>query len=89
MINKFAENFTDLLRISGYTQKAFAEKMKVRTSTVNQWAKGKREPEIDNILIICYLLNTTPNELIGYKNEEERKEDMIKEALDILRKGLI
>lgn len=85
MINNFASNFTDLLRIKNVSQTHIAEKLQVRPNTVNQWAKGKREPDLDNLLLISYILDTTPSELLGYKSEIERKEEMIKEAIAVLR----
>lgn len=66
MINDFANNFTDILRVKGITQKQIAQLLNVRPSTVNQWTKGKREPELDLLLRICYHLETTPDELLGY-----------------------
>ena len=65
-MNNFARNFSDLLRIRGVTQKQIADRLGVQPSTVNQWAKGKREPELDKLCFISYLLDTTPTELLGY-----------------------
>ncbi|MBQ8229974.1 MAG: helix-turn-helix transcriptional regulator [Clostridia bacterium] len=65
-MNYFAENLTDLLRIRNITQKGLAEKLGVLPSTVNQWTKGKREPEYDMLIKICCLLDTEPTELLGY-----------------------
>ncbi len=67
MINFFAENLGDLLRVKGLSQKKLAEGLNVRSSTVNQWIKGKREPEYDLLLRICIFLDIEPNELLGYK----------------------
>ena len=66
-MNEFSKNFSDLLRIRTLTQKQLAEKLNVRPSTVNQWAKGKREPTFDNLLKICLFLDTSPSELLGYQ----------------------
>lgn len=71
MVNGFAENLTDILRIKGITQKEFADKLGLGTSTVNQWARGKREPTYDMLIRICCILDITPNELLGYQKAKE------------------
>ncbi len=73
MKNYFAENFTDLLRIKNLSQKSFAETLGVQASTVNQWAKGKREPSFDLLIQICEALDTEPSELLGYKKAISRR----------------
>ncbi len=67
MINFFAEHLADLLRIKGLSQKKLAEELKVQSSTVNQWVRGKREPNYDLLLRICVFLDVEPNDLLGYK----------------------
>lgn len=86
LLNQFATNFTDLLRIRGITQQEIADKLGVKQNTVSQWANGKREPDFDNLLRICFYLESTPNEILGdhvakkaLKECEEWKENFIKE----------
>ena len=65
MNNYFSNNFNEILRLKGISQKQFAELLGVRPSTVNQWAKGKREPSFKDLIRISTLLNVDFNELMG------------------------
>ena len=65
MNNYFANNFSEILRLKGISQKQFAEFLDVRPSTVNQWVKGKREPSFRDLVKICTLLEVDFNELMG------------------------
>ncbi len=67
MINQFAKNLEDLLRIKNITQKALADKLGITPSSVNQWVKGKREPDYDTLLKICVILDTEPSEILGFQ----------------------
>lgn len=67
MSNYFAENLMDLLRIKNIPQRKLAEMLGVTPSTVNQWVKKKREPDYDLLIRICILLDTEPNEILGYQ----------------------
>lgn len=67
MSHFFAENLADLLRIKGVTQKQLADNLKLRPSTVNQWVNGKREPDFENLIRLCILLDTEPSEILGYE----------------------
>ena len=81
-LNRFAKNLEDILRIKNITQKELAEQIGVRPSTINQWVKGKREPEFDNLIKICYYLEIEPTEILGYKSAIE-----IIKALDEMAKN--
>lgn len=75
-LNYFAENFTDLLRIKGLTQAEVAEKIGVKANTLNQWIKGKREPDFDNLLKICFCLDVDPAEILGYRKAKNVLKDI-------------
>lgn len=63
---KFAENFTNILRSRGVSQSLFAKLFGVKPNTVNQWANGKREPDLESLIKICILLGIDFNEILGY-----------------------
>ncbi|MBQ8395239.1 MAG: helix-turn-helix transcriptional regulator [Clostridia bacterium] len=71
MLNHFAENLADILRIKGMTQKELADCLGVGANTVNQWIKTGREPTYDILLRICIALDTSPDELLGYQRAKE------------------
>ncbi len=66
MRTKFAENFTDILRIRNISQSQFARLYGVKPNTINQWANGKREPTYHDLMCICTLLNVEVTELLGF-----------------------
>lgn len=67
LMNYFAENLTDVLRIKKVSQKQLADLLGVKPNTVNQWVKGKREPTYDLLIKLCILLDTEPTEILGYQ----------------------
>ena len=77
----FSNNFTDILRIRGISQKQFAETLGVRPSTVNQWAKGKREPSFDDLVKIIMLLNVDFNEIMGYNAYQRNREAILRDVV--------
>lgn len=72
MINYFAENFSAYLKVKGISQSRFARLFGVKANTVNQWAKGRREPDIDTLCKICILFGVSMDEMTGY-NKTLRK----------------
>ena len=77
----FANNFTDILRIKGISQKHFAEMLGVRPSTVNQWAKGKREPSYHDLVKIITLLDVDFNEIMGYGIYARNRELILRDII--------
>lgn len=65
MRTKFAENFSDVLRIRNISQSQFARLYGVKPNTINQWANGKREPTYHDLICICILLDVDIKEMLG------------------------
>lgn len=82
-MSRFSENFNDLLRIKGYTQTSFAQKLGVKQNTVSQWAKGLREPDLECLIDICYILETTPNDILSYQQEIAEKQSSLNQILEL------
>ena len=72
MLNYFSENFSAYLKVKGISQSEFARLFGVKANTVNQWANGKREPDLDTLCKICILFGVTFDEMVGY-NKTARK----------------
>ncbi|MBE5739790.1 MAG: helix-turn-helix transcriptional regulator [Clostridiales bacterium] len=66
MRTKFAENFSDILKIKNISQSQFARLYGVKQNTVSQWANGKREPTYHDLLRICTLFDIEIHEILGY-----------------------
>ena len=62
---KIGEKLKQLRLENGLTQKALAEKAGVATGTIQQYELGKRQPRIEQLEKLAYILNTTLNDLIS------------------------
>lgn len=57
----------------GMTQKEFAEKTGIPQTTVSDWRKKHTNPMAEKIMIICKVLNVTPEWLLtGVEQEKNR-----------------
>jgi DNA-binding transcriptional regulator YiaG len=48
------------------SQTAIAKLLQTSQQCVSNWVKGIYEPSIEQILELCKILETTPNELLGF-----------------------
>lgn len=81
-MSNFAENFSDLLRIRGFTQSSFARRLGVKQNTVSQWANGQREPDLECLVDICCILETTPNDILSFNVLEAEIQRVAKEVIE-------
>ena len=59
------------VRISrGFTQSELAEKLGVRSSTISQYEKGKRSPNINILKKLAEVLSCTVDDLLDTKPEK-------------------
>ncbi|MBQ2604248.1 MAG: helix-turn-helix transcriptional regulator [Acutalibacteraceae bacterium] len=73
MDNSFGIRLKALRTEKGYTQKALAEKLGISPSAVGMYEQGRREPDNAILSQLCYILDTTTDNLLGItqtKNEE-------------------
>ena len=49
------------------SQEALAEQLGVSRQAISKWETGESMPELSNLLAICKIFDTTPNELFGYE----------------------
>lgn len=56
----------EIRKRGGHTTVSAAKALSVSQPTYNTWELGTREPNIEKILALCQLLDTTPNELLGF-----------------------
>ena len=61
------KNLKKIRESKGYTQKEFAQKCNIGTSTYNQYETGRRQPDLETMLLIAKTLNTSISDLIGEK----------------------
>ena len=63
---KFKENLLNELYQNDMTQQDLASAVGTTQQTISRWIKGINEPDLDTLLEICFVLNTTPNEILGF-----------------------
>lgn len=82
MFNYFSENFSAYLKVKGISQSEFARLFGVKANTINQWANGKREPDLDTLCKICILFGVTFDEMTGYsKTIRKYKAGILREII--------
>lgn len=55
------------------TQKEFSQKTGILQSTISEWKKKKTNPSSDKIMIICQVLDVTPEWLLSGVDETRKK----------------
>ena len=75
IILSFGEKLTKLRKEKGYSQEDLASKLNVSRQAVSKWESNSAYPETEKIVAICKLFNTSFDELIGLKENKQRKEE--------------
>ena len=73
----FSERFSEAMRIKKLTQTELSKIMNVNQTTISRWLNGKREPDYDSLMLLCGILDETPNYLLGYDEKEAEKNVML------------
>ena len=64
----FKDRLNELLKINGISQAALAKKMGMSQSVVNNYCTGKREPSLFALTLICQVLDTSSDYLLGLED---------------------
>ncbi|MBQ8885662.1 MAG: helix-turn-helix transcriptional regulator [Clostridia bacterium] len=70
--SNFAKNLSVVLKYKGYTQKQLADLLSVNQGTICRWLKGTREPDLNTLLLLCEVLDESPNELLGFTSPAKK-----------------
>ena len=62
----FGKNISDLMKLKNMGQTELAKKVGVVQSAVSLWINEKREPDYKTLFMLCKILETTPNEILGW-----------------------
>lgn len=62
-----SERIFEILAQKNMTQKEFASRIGVANSTLSEWKKNKTNPSSDKIMVICQVLEITPEHLLTGK----------------------
>lgn len=64
LYREIGENLRDLLEEYGMTQRELAEAIGVSKQTISAYCQGSRQPSIENLVNIAYVLECGINEII-------------------------
>lgn len=64
----FCENLKKEMKYRRISQTQLAEKLQTSQATISRWAKGINQPDFLTLFSLCEILETTPNELLGWEN---------------------
>ena len=62
----FGRNISDLMKLKNMSQTELAKQLGVVQSAVSLWINEKREPDYKTLFKLCKILDTTPNEILGW-----------------------
>ena len=65
---RFPDELNRLMKETGHTQTALAIKLNTTQATVNRWLKGVNQPDFETLFLLCKILDSTPNELLGWED---------------------
>lgn len=78
MRKEFGEVLLHLLRITGTPNSALAKEIGTAGSTIQNWIDGKTSPKIDLACKIADIFGVTMDELCGFDEITDEKEEEIK-----------
>ena len=67
-LNKFGEKLAYILTVKEWSQKQLAEILGTSQQCISRWVNGNREPSLDDVLLVCNILDEDPNELLGFND---------------------
>lgn len=67
-LNKFGEKLAYILTVNEWSQKQLAEILGTSQQCISRWVNGNREPSLDDVLLVCNILDEDPNELLGFND---------------------
>ena len=81
-INVFGKKLKSLRKNLGFTQAQLADRLGISASTVGMYEQGRREPDNTMLSKICYVLNTSTDNLLGLVREDTRREREVDDMID-------
>lgn len=64
----FGKNIAEFMKLKNMGQTELAQRVGVVQSAVSLWINGKREPDYKTLFKLCEILDTTPNEILGWED---------------------
>ena len=69
---KFPIKLKELMTLHNVSQKQLADDLHTSQPTINRWLKGENEPNLQTLVNICFRLETTPNYILGYEDDDNK-----------------
>lgn len=63
---KFSKTLYEAMKEKGITQSNLADILNTTQQTVSRWCKGMCEPDYDTLILLCGILDETPNDFLDY-----------------------
>lgn len=67
----FSENLKKYRLNKNFSQKAIADMVGKKQATYSRWEAGLVEPSLDQIKKLSTILDTTPNDLLGWNSDNQ------------------
>ena len=64
----FSDRLTEIINLNHYSQTFVAAKLHTTQQTISNWMNGVYEPSLGQLVILCKLLDVTPNDLLGFSD---------------------
>lgn len=71
----FVLRLCQLIEESGLTQKEIYEKLNLSKNQLHYWKKGKAEPDLEQLKLLCNFFDVTADYLLGLEDEFGNKEE--------------
>lgn len=81
-MKQLAENLRHIRSRQGLTQQQIAKAIHVDRTTYNKYEAGTAEPPLDTCIYLCIVLDTTPNELLGWNVPTDNAQPMSGEEIE-------
>lgn len=75
MTKSLAKRMRELRERTGRTQEEIADLLDIRRQTYNSYEQGNIMPKTENIIKIAKVLHTTPNYLLGWEDEQSKRDN--------------
>lgn len=69
----FGFKLTEAMQSRGINQTMLAKLLNTTQQTVSRWCNGICEPDYDTLILLCGLLDETPNSLLNYEEKAAKK----------------
>lgn len=70
-MSDFPKNLKIFRKNKKFTQKKLAKKLNYGYTAIANYESGRNEPSFDDLIALAEILAVTPNELLGFQNQNE------------------